>query len=434
MNYAKLENGWLKEIIFGSASDIPNSRDEIRLGRDDAYNAAELLPTMYWDGTKLCQVKDQKKIWKRLRLSKLSGEMCYNAFKRIPRMDIYPDVPDDAVIPNAPELKRRYNPAFIGEIRPGLSLELADIGDADLLAQAMVASGMYSEEGAWGQAVAWIDDPQAWCVKFMLKSRVLQFEMFHFPENTFNTVYAGFSTHIERRWPLWFWAQLEKPIYQDLVNQGVEDAYGYIRKDRRDWVENIKKIYGSKEIKETDKYILIRDNLRVVLGNLGEWPSRRIVPGWKFEKDGYLVREVTEADLSQAVSMVEASWGTSPRKELALRAFDDDWDVCNSTFLITLYNGEIVACADVREKTKDISALHYLAKPSYLPPQTDISFEGLVRWHKEAGYKDISATIEATLLDRVKDVWTKYGFKLSSESKELVSYILNVDEALNAYP
>lgn len=429
------KDGWVVGRVMGDVvnpKDYPNEK-LIEINKRVLAELSIIQPILFWDGEKLCQVKDEKKIWKRLRNTGLSGLACAQAVKEIKDLHFgLSDIPPNVKIQEPTVGPKTLEPKFQRVIKPGLRLELCNEKDIDLWSNVMEKSGLFNKDDIFPHLVQWLSDPMVWGTKVIWKDRVLQLEMYHFTAKD-TTVWTGFQTHVERRWPLWFWRQLAKPIFESLISHGIEYAMGSVRKDRRDWIEYLKAAYGDKELKETGKGVYLKHNIRDALGLIGEWPQRRTVKDWRLEKDGHLVREVTEKDIPGLVSAIDKSWGDSPRKALALQVLDDDWNLCNSAMLITCVDGEIVSCVDIREKDPTTSALHYLIKPKYPSMDVNVPFEGMALWHKEVGYKEMSATIETKLFNRVKDIWEKAGFKLYAQWQDLTAMRQTVDDALKPY-
>jgi hypothetical protein len=222
------------------------------------------------------------------------------------------------------------------------------------------------------------------------------------------------------------------PILKALYAEGIETIMASVRGDRKDWAEYLKRTYGSEILKTTEKEITFRTKIKDSMALIPEWPKRKTLgPDWKWQKDGVLVREATEADFPSIYAAIDKSWGDNPRKQLAISLFEDGWALDEAAILLTIKGEEVVEAVTIRErKDPTVSLINRLLRPIV----ADI---GRLEWQKAVGYKFTSFIIETSLWEQAKKDWRKewipYDKALTEWSlfdDDYTECRMNIDEVL----
>jgi hypothetical protein len=424
------KDGWMTGVVMQEVGfdpkDYPCDR-QIELGNDQAQKLIHSHLIMFHDGEKLCQIKDPKIIWKRLRSVGIPSQLCRNEIKKhweFLNQD-YPEISGVNISDPSPVAKR-FEPDFDTEFLPGLKICSCDENDIDLLESQMVNSGLYNTEEAWFLAAQWLDDPMNWAVKTVWKDRVLQIEIFHFNIDA-RTVGGGFTAHIDRTRPLWFWRQMSKPVLQCLYGHGFESIKSSVRKDKVKWTEFLKDAYGHELLRETADGLILRLQIKDAIQKIGDWPARRTMGAdWKWEKDGVTVREAIEADFPNIQQAMDISWGKSERKALALTMLEDRWILDKAAILLASFNGEIIDGRTFRERQDPtISSFTSLFRWQESKTDYETALEGYKEWQKGVGYKESSFVIETSLHEKNKsyeDNITSKGWRIHSKGENLTEW------------
>jgi hypothetical protein len=435
-NFALLKDGWIDGVVMTECGFNPqdySAVDYVELKEEDVHKIKESQLTMFWDGNKFCQIKNPKAIWKRIRAANFQGQFCADTVKsHIAAIDdTYPDISGSLAIDGIKEVKKVNDPLFEKEFQPGLRISLATDADLNTWEAEMIRSELFTEDEAWIKAANWLSNEDTWCIKTVWKNKILQIETYHFGKD--GNVSAGFTSHLDRGRPIWFWRQMAKPVFNALYAHGFEVIRTSIRKDRQDWVDHLKEAYGAEELKQTDIGIHLRYKIKDSLSLIGEWPIRRTLGSdWKWEKNGVLIREVQQNDFPDIRRELNSSWGESPRKDFALRVLNDRYELDNAQILLAFVDGKIIEGKTIREKEPTMSSitqiLAYDQNDSY---HTD-AYVGFLQWQKDAGYKESSFTIEtAQVHEMVKPIWASRGWKLQTDKAGVTEYRSNIDKELN---
>lgn len=434
--------GWIDGIVETEGEFNPKDYPcvaYVELKKEEVEKIVQSQLTMFWDGSKFCQIKNPKDIWKRLRSIGFNGRVCEKTLRHHVEQidDNYSDIPIGIITSRIDGIKRTINPSFECELLPGLRICLSDEDDLEIWESQMIKSDLYTADQAWSIAAQWLSDPMSWPIKTIWKDKIIQIEIYHFDLNNPYTVCAGFTAHIDRIRPLWFWKQLIKPIFRNLYVCGFEVIRSSIRKDKINWIEFLKDGYGAEELDETDSGIRLRYQIRDSLQKIGDWPERKTLGiGWNWNKNGVLVREAMESDLITLREAMDISWGNSSRKVWALEMLEDRWILDKATVLLAFYDGKIID-ANVIRKRKDptISFVGVPFKRTFESQETQIfriATEGFLTWQKEAGYKTSSFIIETKLYETMKNTLSKWGWKFYTEKSGITEGRRNIEEQLNA--
>jgi len=408
-SYAIIDgDGWVDGIVTTECGFNPedyNATNYVEIPGMEVERIKGSQLTMHHDGEKFCQIKDPKTIWKRIRggFGGRFGVQVYKAHLE-QRDESYPDI-SGVIIPEPLEVKHMHDPIFEKEFNPDLKICRATDGDVDIWVSAMVNSTLFTKEEAWTQAAGWLSDPNIWCIKTVWKGEIIQVETYHFSGET---VEVGFTSHIGSSRPTWFWRQMAKPVFEAFYGHGFETLKTSIRKDRRDWAENLKKIYGAKELRETDKGIHLKYKIEATLALIGDWPERKTLGvDWRWKKQDIEVREATEGDLPALYSAIDADWGTNPRKELALKRINESWELDRGAILLGFKEDKIInarAYIERTEPTLNLSVFPLRSKTGVveaIPPEVVadniITIEGFNDWQKAVGYTVTSFILETNL-------------------------------------
>jgi hypothetical protein len=268
------QGGWVSGVVMAEVGfdpkDYPCDR-HIELTDDEAQRLIHSHLITFHDGKKLCQLKDPKIIWKRLRSVGIPSQLCRNEVKKHLKYfnEKYPEISGINISDPEP-IKKMFEPSFDKEFLPGLKIMSCDENDINLLESQMVNSGLYTPEEAWFLAAQWITDPMNWAVKTVWKDKILQIEIFHFNMDS-NTVGGGFTAHIEIRRPLWFWRQMSRPVLECLYSHGFESILSSVRKDKFKWLDFLRDTYGHELLRETKDGFIIRLNIKDALKRFKGW-------------------------------------------------------------------------------------------------------------------------------------------------------------------
>ncbi len=437
------EKGWIDGVVITETGFDPKDypcAGYVELGKDEARDEAQKIIqsqlTMFWDGEKFCQIKNPKDIWKRLRSVGFGGKSCEKALRQhMVEIDSkYPEVPSWMMVTSKTNnIQKAFNPSFECELLPGLKICLSDEDDLEIWESQMIESGLYTKDQAWSTAAEWLSDPLSWPIKTMWKDKVIQVEIYHFDLNNPHTVRAGFTDHIDRIRPLWFWKQLAKPVFKSLYMQGFESIRTSIREDEPNWIDFLKDGYGAEELGKNDSGIILRYHIKDSLQKIGNWPERKSLGAdWSWSKDGVLVREATESDLIMLREAMDISWGDSRRKDMALEMLEDRWILDRAAILLGFYEDKIIDSLVIRER-KD-PTLNLTGSPLKWFPENqkafDIAWEGFLTWQRDNGYKISSFITEAKLYNPVKDAWGTRGYKVYTEKSDIIEWRIDVEGEL----
>ena len=421
--FVTLKAGWVFEVYIdemGLDYDARVASGQIPVGNSELIRKLIYFqPIMFYDGVQFCQVKNPKDIWRRLRSSNITGIVASLDYQKyISNLDSnFPDIPSGTIIGESATTKKRFEDSFEFEFRPGLKICQSTEADADIWESSMIASQLYTKEEAWKLAIQWLSDPLTWNTKVVWNDKILQLENYHFQLGS-TVVWNGFQTRTDRTRPSWFYKQMAKPLLQALYREGIETVMASIRSDRQDWADYLKEAYGSEQLKVTDKGIIFRTRVKDSLALIPEWPARRTLgPGWKWEQDGILIREATDADVPTISKAIDDSWGTNPRKQLAIDNFEAQWNLDSASILLILENGEITEARTFRErKDPTINLRNNLLRTSK-DTKINVSNVGILEWQKGVGYKTTSFIIETKLVGKM--TWLTEGWTVYSQNDEI---------------
>jgi hypothetical protein len=425
-SYALIKDGWVSGVVTQEVGFDPKHYPcdrHIEIGHDEAQQLKIHHLTIFHDGDKFCQLKDHKIIWKRLRSLGMPSQTCNRALKQHQDLNYSELSGIDISLPSP--AKKRFEPDFDKEFLPGLRICSCDENDIDLLESQMVNSGLYTTDEAWFLASQWIDDSMNWAVKTVWKDRILQIEIFHFNIDA-STVGGGFTAHIDRTRPFWFWRQMSKPVLECLYGHGFESIMSSVRKDKVNWIDFLKVAYGHEQLREAQDGFILRLKIKDALQRIGDWPARKTMGTWKWEKGGVMVREATESDFPAIKQAMDVSWGDSSRKALALTMLEDRWTLDKAALLLAFLDGEIIDGRTYRERNDPtINVFTSLFRWKEDKTSYETALEGYIEWQKAVGYKESSFVIESSLHENNKkyeDNITSKGWKKHSQRDGLTEW------------
>lgn len=322
--------------------------------------------------------------------------------------------------------RKAFAPTFEMEFKPGLRLCLSDEHDLDVWVNEMVASRLYSEESARDNASRWIKNPLKWAIKTMWKNKIIQLEAFHFFTRLKPVLWGGLAVHVDRVRPHWFWKVISRPVLSSIYNHGFRTIKTHVRSNAPVYAKFLQQAYGYQLIKETDRGFLMSMEIEDAITRIEDWPKRRTLgPDWKWEKDGILVREATEADFPAIYKAIEDSWGDNPRKELALSRTEDLWKLDCATIILGFKDGKILNARAYREREQlnvNLAVFPVKLWTRAGRPQSpdfrniDVAFD---IWQLGVGYKTGSAIIETKLYSPHAEIWHETGWHLHAQNDSI---------------
>lgn len=434
-------NGWLNGIVmYRGDYDYSLYPDHtiIELKREEAFKLQNLQNICYWDGGKFNLIKDPLKIFKRLRNMGLGGnQLIYELNKciSINNHEYEEEIPEWKIgINNKIELSNKFFENFSYNFFDGLKIEVATLDDIELWTNQMIKSGLYNQNSALEEALKFFSGDFL-PLKTVWKNEIIQIETYGFDKFKSQFIYAHFTDHIDRVRPWWFWQLMARPVFEKFLNSEIFYIKTVIRKDRREWVDFLKKAYNAIELGEDERGYRLYYSIEKSLENmLKDWPERQSLGAdWKFEKDGVLVREGREEDFSILYQAMDESWGINPRKELALKILEDRWILDRASLLLAFKDNKIIDALVIRKRSDP--SINLTSSPLRWMPQDieafDTAWIGFLLWQKEAGYTESSFIAETKLDDIIERNWGTRGYSVYQRRNDITEWRINIDNELN---
>jgi len=217
------------------------------------------------------------------------------------------------------------------------------------------------------------------------KNEILQLELYSFQEENLNSATAGFTTHLDRERPYWFWQQAAKPVFEHLVNLGVENVDAYIRADRPDWIQTLKDHYGAEELRGSSSTVLLRYKPKTLLNITGRWPERKLIANWSWREGNITIRQGTADDLPLIKNWLSGNnatttiWSDGKRLNLV-----DKWyEIDNATPLLAFDRDNLIDVWLVRQRHSGLSGVVALGLSSQ---KLNLVRRGMLQWQRDVGY------------------------------------------------
>lgn len=353
---------------------------------------------MYYDTVNgLCCPRDDRVAWKALRRHGHKGsESCGIISNVVGGMRSLPDIPQNVSIPVIDPIVHPLFPAIdIGEV-PGLRIVPVTYKHLDEASALAIETGLYPgvcpgptddhpfvcsppEAHAWMHIAAMIDNNDGMAMALEYKGIPLQIEILKIDGPT---VTMGFTVHHTRERPHWFWREAEKPVFDALRAMGFTKLQSFIRRDRADWVENLKINYGATEQGGTPELIKLEMPLD---GHFQGWPARRTMgAGWTYPEGGLIVREADESDLPAIISFLDSSYGAqSERLSIVKKMLDWWYNLDKATILIGIEGGEIEHVRVIRHRRGTVSSVGLVSKGGSV---SGPFINGMRTWQAGVGY------------------------------------------------
>lgn len=237
------------------------------------------------------------------------------------------------------------------------------------------------EDHPWVRLLDYIRNPGSWSLMWKYKSELLQFEVVRLTDR--NAV-VPLTVHFDRERPGWFWKKLEEPIFRRL-EELTDKIIFRPRKDRPDWIENLKREYGAREIGEAEKVKILKVSLDKV--EFPDWPERRSA-NFSVDLDGVVVYEVTrDSDFLEIANELKDMWSGNARASYILDSLDRWWNLDRSTALVTRdRDGKLVECRLFRHSHGSVCR-YFLATRIASSPHSLKAMFGALEWAKAVGYQ-----------------------------------------------
>lgn len=395
------ENGWVTGRVLTECNHevkpYSAARSVTLTPGDPRIPKASLA--IFHDGTKFCQVKDPRKIWKRLRASGFSGEFCRSALDNH-RSEIHErfiEAPQTAIIGSPRPVCRIFNPRFLGEVKNHVQVGISSEDQLDVWENELNLSGLYPDQENWIRAAEWLSDPNTWPIVATWKDEILQVERYKItPGNP--TVYCGFTTHIDKERPHWLWQQLARPVFKSLQYVGIGQIESRIRADRPDWAESLRNSYGADLIEgQPGESTLLRYPIKTSLQFMPEWPYKRTTADWSWTDGSITVREGSESDFADIKQWAKETKGVWSSKDKLPKMLEKWIEIDNATVLLAIKDGAILDIWLVRPRGSTLSGVVSLGFNPESP--LDLIRPGMHKWQKDHGYDKSSFFIKKSLKD-----------------------------------
>jgi hypothetical protein len=295
---------------------------------------------------------------------------------------------------------------------PGVEIrEMTEVEAAQLEAR-VAASGLYPEPAQQlaARVQLWWEDPRCWPLAIAWQGTPLQFECYHFAADRPGVVVAGFTTHLDRGRPHWFWRECEGPIFTALQAAGATTIESFIRADRQDWVAALVANYGAanRGPVANGRYTRLEYDLADSLTRFTGFPPPRTAgPSWTFAQGAVVVRE--EANLSVVRALMTASWGADhPRLPDMLATLDERTALDQGTVLVGAVNGVDADAYVIRQRRPAMSSMSSLTQ--FRPaPNAGVTLKGVATWQQLVGYQQASVyVLDSRLQGGAAAAWTQW--------------------------
>jgi len=352
--------------------------------------------------------QDDRRAWRLFRGRGRSGRVAYELLgavrdlrRRCPD-DVPGDVPDlpipaPATLPTMPH-------AF-AEV-PGLLLRATVPDDLDSMAQAGIEGGLYAptcptaecgctppEAHAWLHLARRIDNADAWAMTWTFQGQPIQHQIIR--QMRPGEMTYGYTVHLNRERPHWFWRELERPVIEGMLQAGATGIYSSTRSDRPDWIQQLRDNYGA-EVHETHaKTTVLKYPLPTILSRFVGWPVRKTV-GFDQTTGRVRVWEATAADLP---AVRELARGVPvARRAIALRALEEWFHMDRATLLLGALDGVLRYARLIRPRRGTVGAVSHVG-PVFNEPEQALVTAAIRTWAQGAGYTTLTSFIPESLID-----------------------------------
>lgn len=406
-------DGWIRaqRITDGPAQAMPADHSPATI--DEAHQAGLAKGTARRDAEgRLCVPQDDRRAWRLLRGRGRSGDDAFRALSdlRLLRAQIPQDVPGD--VPELPVQPTGILPGLplTYPEAPGLELRPSTPADLDLVADAVVTSGLQPAvcpppgpgEGPCGcqppEAHPWLmmaramDNHGGWANTLTFNGQPIQYETVLLQGEQLRFV---FTTHFTRERPAWFWREVTKPIYEAAAGMGVTRLVSFTRADRPDWIQSLKDNYGAVERPNPGDSLTRRLEYPLDLGRFQGWPARKLV-GFDQTTGTVRVWEATAADLP-AIRQLIRDQVPPGRRALALRTAEEYWHLDRATVLLVAKDGVLRYARAIRPRRGAVGNIAHLSAVSDDPEQ-DVAIAATRAWGLQVGYSQLTTFLPTRLM------------------------------------
>jgi len=294
---------------------------------------------------------------------------------------------------------------------PGIEVREMTEAEVDQLEAWVATSGLYPEPArrVAARVQLWWGDPRCWPLAIAWQGRPLQFECYHFTDRP-GVVTAGFTTHLDRGRPHWFWRECEGPIFAALQAAGATTIESFIRADRQDWVAALVANYGAVNLgpRSNGAYTRLEYDIADSLTRFTGFPAPRTAgPGWTFAQGQVVVREETDQALVR--DLMAVSWGPShPRLPDMLAMLDERTALDQGTVLVGAVSSFDVDAYVIRPRRPLLSSVSSLTQ--FRPAANyGLALKGVATWQAAVGYTSASVyVLDSRLQGAAGPAWAQW--------------------------
>jgi hypothetical protein len=297
-----------------------------------------------------------------------------------------------------PDRVRRVHPFTPRSAGPDLVVRLLEDEDVAGLQDTFVATGLFPEHREatlrrWVEE--WYLDPACWPLVHTWRGTPIQYETYHFEQP--QRARGGFTAHVMRERPHWFWALCAVPVWQALGEAGVQVVEGRFRRDREEWIGVVEGIYAGayRSLGPTPNKRWEQTELDVTpalaAAQAAVLPVRTLGPTWQFTRGDVVVREATATELAALPTWLETEFAGSPQQAEVLRLFDEGMSLDHGTVMVGVTGGTISSARMIRPRRPTLGALTTLSR--FTPGTADAVAEGIFRWALASGYTQLSTWV-----------------------------------------
>jgi hypothetical protein len=274
---------------------------------------------------------------------------------------------------------------------PGLIVRLATLDDVPLVVGTLVRRGNYSVERGQVLIEDAIKHRLCWAFLWEWNGKPLQFEALFL--GTQGDVYLGYTVHLTRERPHWFWRELERPLWRWVREAGFTYVGSLLRADRSFWLPVLKENYKAEvvEDKVNEQFIPLRLPARddVFQG----WPARRTAgPDWSLTFGNITFREATEADFPAIADSIATNFKRLSRRDIVEEILDAWWHLDRAAILLGYENGALKYARAVRTRRGNDANISMLNPISRSVGNLTATY-AFGQWLKALGYETVTSFI-----------------------------------------
>lgn len=274
------------------------------------------------------------------------------------------------------------------------------------MAAAIDAAGSVVSGSPDVRALEWAHDPADWVFVTLWRGLPIGYQRYRFPTrhpdpDAPQDVDVGFTVHLDRSRPAWFWRECERPVFEALLRLGFYTGRSRTRADRPDWIAALRESYGAEEVGRSGdgKWTVLRWDFHRARQLCIGWPARVVVPGWEYQEGTLVVREGREDELELVRQTMETIWssrlmrrvsprGSTRQRAIVMQMFEEWMELDKATLLLGFVSGELRHVRAVRRRRGQVSSVAWLTP--LLTEQMGMT-RALIDWHRRAGYERATA-------------------------------------------